>query len=113
MEHPVNVVSSGTGQLFRAAGGRQHGRQDLRLQSLGLHQGTFPNSADTLVCTSLPMPGCMSAHNSFVFPLLSFKAEESVDQLVYVCATDQEEVCNAAKQALLVLGNSINTHRLQ
>lgn len=49
----------------------------------------------------------MYTQYSFVFPLLSFKAEESIDQLVYVCATDQEEVCDAAKQALLVLGNSM------
>lgn len=53
------------------------------------------------------------AQYSFIFPLLSFKAEESIDQLVYVCATDQEEVRNAAKQALLVLGKNLCTHVLQ
>lgn len=56
---------------------------------------------------------CVYTQYSFIFPLLSFKAEESIDQLVYVCATDQEEVRDAAKQALLVLGNNVHTHVLQ
>lgn len=56
---------------------------------------------------------CMYTQYSFIFSLLSFKAEESIDQLVYVCATDQEEVRDAAKQALLVLGNNMFTHVLQ
>lgn len=41
-----------------------------------------------------------------VFHLLSFQAKESIDQLVYLCRTDKEEVRDAAKQALLVLGNN-------
>lgn len=40
------------------------------------------------------------------FNFLSFQAEESIDQLVYLCGTDKEEVRNAAKQTLLVLGNN-------
>lgn len=41
-----------------------------------------------------------------MFYLLSFQAKESIDQLVYLCRTDREEVRDAAKQALLVLGNN-------
>ncbi|XP_072554720.1 rho family-interacting cell polarization regulator 1 isoform X2 [Paramormyrops kingsleyae] len=37
--------------------------------------------------------------------LASLKAKESIDQLVYLCRTDKEEVRDAAKQALLVLGD--------
>lgn len=40
-----------------------------------------------------------------VFYLFSFQAKESIEQLVYICRTDKEEVRDAAKQALLVLGN--------
>ncbi len=41
-----------------------------------------------------------------VLYLLSFQAKESIDQLVYLCRTDKEEVRDAAKQTLLVLGNN-------
>ncbi|KAF0040466.1 hypothetical protein F2P81_006364 [Scophthalmus maximus] len=34
------------------------------------------------------------------------QAKESIDQLVYLCRTDKEEVRDAAKQTLLVLGNN-------
>ncbi|XP_048828312.1 rho family-interacting cell polarization regulator 1 isoform X3 [Brienomyrus brachyistius] len=37
--------------------------------------------------------------------LACLKAKESIDQLVYLCRTDKEEVRDAAKQALLVLGD--------
>lgn len=37
----------------------------------------------------------------------SFQAKESIDQLVYVCRTDKEEVREAAKQTLLVLGEAV------
>lgn len=37
------------------------------------------------------------------------QAKESIDQLVYVCRTDKEEVCEAAKQTLLVLGEAVFT----
>lgn len=46
---------------------------------------------------------------TYGFLLFSFQAKESIDQLVYLCRTDKEEVCDAAKQALLVLGNN-NLH---
>ncbi|KAM9808076.1 rho family-interacting cell polarization regulator 1 [Neosynchiropus ocellatus] len=36
--------------------------------------------------------------------LACLKAKESIDQLVYLCRTDKEEVRDAAKQALLTLG---------
>ncbi|KAM9854287.1 rho family-interacting cell polarization regulator 1 [Aulostomus maculatus] len=36
--------------------------------------------------------------------LACLKAKESIDQLVYLCQTDKDEVREAAKQALLVLG---------
>ncbi|KAM8861613.1 rho family-interacting cell polarization regulator 1 isoform 1-T1 [Synchiropus picturatus] len=36
--------------------------------------------------------------------LACLKAKESIDQLVYLCRTDKEEVRDAAKQALLALG---------
>lgn len=38
------------------------------------------------------------------------QAKESIEQLVYLCRTDKEDVREAAKQALLVLGRS--THCL-
>lgn len=34
------------------------------------------------------------------------QAKESIEQLVYLCRTDKEDVRDAAKQALLVLGES-------
>lgn len=40
--------------------------------------------------------------------LLSSQAKESIDQLVYLCRTDKDEVREAAKQALLMLGNGNN-----
>lgn len=43
-----------------------------------------------------------------VFDLLSLQAKESIDQLVYLCRTDKEEVRDAAKQALLMLGKNNN-----
>lgn len=36
--------------------------------------------------------------------LACLKAKESIDQLVYLCRSDKEDVRDAAKQALLVLG---------
>ena len=33
-----------------------------------------------------------------------FQAKEGIEQLVYLCRTDKDEVRDAAKQALLVLG---------
>uniref|UniRef100_A0AAQ5XTN5 FAM65 N-terminal domain-containing protein n=1 Tax=Amphiprion ocellaris TaxID=80972 RepID=A0AAQ5XTN5_AMPOC len=47
-------------------------------------------NVDTRVC------GCKA--------LACLKAKESIDQLVYLCRTDKEEVREAAKQTLLVLG---------
>lgn len=41
--------------------------------------------------------------DDFAFP--SFQANESIDQLVHLCRTDKEEVRDAAKQTLLLLGN--------
>lgn len=35
-----------------------------------------------------------------------YQAKESIEQLVYLCRTDKEDVREAAKQALLVLGRS-------
>lgn len=40
-----------------------------------------------------------------------FQAKESIDQLVYVCRTDKEEVREAAKQTLLLLGEAALHHR--
>lgn len=39
------------------------------------------------------------------------QAKESIEQLVYVCRTDKEDVREAAKQTLLVLGEvfTLNT----
>lgn len=37
------------------------------------------------------------------------QAKESIEQLVYLCRTDKEDVRDAAKQALLVLGTSEQT----
>lgn len=39
------------------------------------------------------------------------QAKESIEQLVYLCRTDKEDVRDAAKQALLVLGTSEQTQK--
>lgn len=63
------------------------------------------------VCTLYAL--CLECiiQNAFVtvFILLLFQAKESIDQLVYLCRADKEEVRDAAKQTLLVLGNN-NLH---
>lgn len=41
---------------------------------------------------------------SFTPENLYLQAKESIEQLVYLCQTDKEDVRDAAKQALLVLG---------
>lgn len=42
----------------------------------------------------------------FLLMILVCQAKESIEQLVYLCRTDKEDVREAAKQALLVLGRS-------
>lgn len=41
-----------------------------------------------------------------LFMVFVYQAKESIEQLVYLCRTDKEDVREAAKQALLVLGRS-------
>lgn len=73
----------------------------MRVQGASLSQGTFARIGtiptvvsrlrlDWFICASFGV----------------FQAKESIEQLVYVCRTDKEEVREAAKQALLVLGEA-------
>lgn len=77
------------------------------------HGDLLHTSVSTQYMITIPR-ACVRAQCSFCFTFsFSFKAEESIDQLVYICATDQEEVRTAAKQALLVLGKNHNEQVLQ
>lgn len=75
-------------------------------------------NVDTRVCAckalaclrvGLPVPSARlrSVSSHHIYTCVSFgiiQAKESIDQLVYVCRTDKEDVREAAKQTLLVLG---------
>lgn len=76
------------------------------------------DSVDTRVCAckalgclkvrlTVPSARLRSTTPQRIYTCVSFgiiQAKESIDQLVYVCRTDKEDVREAAKQTLLVLG---------
>lgn len=95
------LTPPGFGGLFGAAGARQRGHQGVRVQGASLPQGTFASPVSPACGQSRRIHTCLSSG--------IIQAKESIDQLVYVCRTDKEDVREAAKQALLVLGELFNS----
>ncbi|XP_056137267.1 rho family-interacting cell polarization regulator 1 isoform X2 [Lampris incognitus] len=87
LKDPRGKVSASASSLLRSLADNPRHRERALVSCLELLE---EESVDTRVC------GCKA--------LACLKAKESIDQLVYLCRTDKEEVRDAAKQALLVLG---------
>ncbi|TRY65526.1 hypothetical protein DNTS_029110 [Danionella cerebrum] len=85
LRDPRGKVCSAASSLLRSLADRH--RERALVSCLELLED---ESAETRVC------GCKA--------LACLKAKESIEQLVYLCRTDKEDVRDAAKQALLVLG---------
>ncbi|XP_047451640.1 rho family-interacting cell polarization regulator 1 isoform X2 [Mugil cephalus] len=80
-------VSASASSVLRGLAAQPGQREQALVSCLELLED---ENVDTRVC------GCKA--------LACLKAKESIDQLVYLCQTDKEEVRDAAKQTLLVLG---------
>ncbi|XP_058244535.1 rho family-interacting cell polarization regulator 1 isoform X1 [Hemibagrus wyckioides] len=80
-------VCSSASALLRSLAEQPRHRERALVSCLELLED---ESVETRVC------GCKA--------LACLKAKESIEQLVYLCRTDKEDVRDAAKQALLVLG---------
>ncbi|XP_034735686.1 rho family-interacting cell polarization regulator 1 [Etheostoma cragini] len=80
-------VSASASSVLRSLAAQPRQREPALVSCLELLED---ENVDTRVC------GCKA--------LACLKAKESIDQLVYLCRTDKDEVRDAAKQALLVLG---------
>uniref|UniRef100_UPI0037E78E9E rho family-interacting cell polarization regulator 1 n=1 Tax=Semicossyphus pulcher TaxID=241346 RepID=UPI0037E78E9E len=87
LKDPRGKVSASASSVLRSLNAQPRQREQALVICLELLEDL---SVDTRVC------GCKA--------LACLKAKESIDQLVYLCRTDKEEVRDAAKQALLVLG---------
>uniref|UniRef100_UPI003AAED331 rho family-interacting cell polarization regulator 1 n=1 Tax=Centroberyx gerrardi TaxID=166262 RepID=UPI003AAED331 len=87
LKDPRGKVSASASSLLRSLADQPRHRERALVSCLELLED---ESVETRVC------GCKA--------LACLKAKESIDQLVYLCRTDKEEVRDAAKQALLVLG---------
>ncbi|KAL0968155.1 hypothetical protein UPYG_G00263110 [Umbra pygmaea] len=87
LRDPRGKVSASASSLLRSLADQPRHRERALVSCLELLES---ESVDTRVC------GCKA--------LACLKAKESIDQLVYICRSDKEEVRDAAKQALLVLG---------
>uniref|UniRef100_A0A665UXE9 RHO family interacting cell polarization regulator 1 n=1 Tax=Echeneis naucrates TaxID=173247 RepID=A0A665UXE9_ECHNA len=87
LKDPRGKVSASASSVLRSIAAHPRQREQALVICLELLEDS---SMDTRVC------GCKA--------LACLKAKESIDQLVYLCRTDKEEVRDAAKQALLVLG---------
>ncbi|XP_076589432.1 rho family-interacting cell polarization regulator 1 isoform X2 [Chaetodon auriga] len=87
LKDPRGKVSASASSVLRSLAAQPRHREQALVSCLELLED---ESVDTRVC------GCKA--------LACLKAKESIDQLVYLCRTDKEEVRDAAKQALLVLG---------
>uniref|UniRef100_A0A3B4WDN3 RHO family interacting cell polarization regulator 1 n=1 Tax=Seriola lalandi dorsalis TaxID=1841481 RepID=A0A3B4WDN3_SERLL len=87
LKDPRGKVSASASSVLRSLAAQPRQREQALVSCLELLED---QSVDTRVC------GCKA--------LACLKAKESIDQLVYLCRTDKEEVRDAAKQALLVLG---------
>ncbi|XP_070827681.1 rho family-interacting cell polarization regulator 1 isoform X3 [Chaetodon trifascialis] len=86
LKDPRGKVSASASSVLRSLAAQPRHREQALVSCLELLED---ESVDTRVC------GCKA--------LACLKAKESIDQLVYLCRTDKEEVRDAAKQALLVL----------
>ncbi|XP_039989913.1 rho family-interacting cell polarization regulator 1 isoform X2 [Xiphias gladius] len=87
LKDPRGKVSASASSVLRSLAAQPRQREQALVSCLELLED---GNVDTRVC------GCKA--------LACLKAKESIDQLVYLCRTDREEVRDAAKQALLVLG---------
>ncbi|XP_056908274.1 rho family-interacting cell polarization regulator 1 isoform X1 [Takifugu flavidus] len=87
LKDPRGKVSASASSVLRGLSAQPRQREQALVSCLELLEH---DSVDTRVCA------CKA--------LACLRAKESIDQLVYVCRTDKEDVREAAKQALLVLG---------
>uniref|UniRef100_A0A3Q3JJW2 FAM65 N-terminal domain-containing protein n=1 Tax=Monopterus albus TaxID=43700 RepID=A0A3Q3JJW2_MONAL len=87
LKDPRGKVSASASSVLRGLAAQPRQREQALVSCLELLED---ENVDIRVC------GCKA--------LACLKAKESIDQLVYLCQTDKEEVRDAAKQALLVLG---------
>ncbi|XP_035859104.1 rho family-interacting cell polarization regulator 1 isoform X2 [Sander lucioperca] len=87
LKDPRGKVSASASSVLRSLTAQPRQREQALVSCLELLED---ENVDTRVC------GCKA--------LACLKAKESIDQLVYLCRTDKDEVRDAAKQALLVLG---------
>ncbi|XP_072550752.1 rho family-interacting cell polarization regulator 1 isoform X2 [Salminus brasiliensis] len=87
LRDPRGKVCSSASSLLRSLAEQPRHRERALVSCLELLED---ESVETRVC------GCKA--------LAFLKAKESIEQLVYLCRTDKEDVRDAAKQALLVLG---------
>ncbi|KAK5867975.1 hypothetical protein PBY51_012426 [Eleginops maclovinus] len=87
LKDPRGKVSASASSVLRSLAVQPRQREQALVSCLELLED---EQSDTRVC------GCKA--------LACLKAKESIDQLVYLCRTDKDEVRDAAKQALLVLG---------
>ncbi|XP_030282155.1 rho family-interacting cell polarization regulator 1 isoform X2 [Sparus aurata] len=87
LKDPRGKVSASASSALRSLAAQPRQREQALVSCLELLED---ENVDTRVC------GCKA--------LACLKAKESIEQLVYLCRTDKEEVRDAAKQALLVLG---------
>ncbi|XP_032380188.1 rho family-interacting cell polarization regulator 1 [Etheostoma spectabile] len=87
LKDPRAKVSASASSVLRSLAAQPRQREPALVNCLELLED---ENVDTRVC------GCKA--------LACLKAKESIDQLVYLCRTDKDEVRDAAKQALLVLG---------
>uniref|UniRef100_A0A7N6AZ43 FAM65 N-terminal domain-containing protein n=1 Tax=Anabas testudineus TaxID=64144 RepID=A0A7N6AZ43_ANATE len=87
MKDSRSKVSASASSVLRSLATQPRQREQALVSCLELLED---ENLDTRVC------GCKA--------LACLKAKESIDQLVYLCRTDKDEVRDAAKQALLMLG---------
>uniref|UniRef100_A0A3Q0SRF2 RHO family interacting cell polarization regulator 1 n=1 Tax=Amphilophus citrinellus TaxID=61819 RepID=A0A3Q0SRF2_AMPCI len=87
LKDPRGKVSASASSVLRSLAAQPRQRKQALVSCLELLED---ENVENRVC------GCKA--------LACLKAKESIDQLVYLCRADKEEVRNAAKQTLLVLG---------
>uniref|UniRef100_A0A3Q4GZL9 RHO family interacting cell polarization regulator 1 n=3 Tax=Neolamprologus brichardi TaxID=32507 RepID=A0A3Q4GZL9_NEOBR len=87
LKDPRGKVSASASSVLRSLAAQARQRKQALVSCLELLED---ENVDNRVC------GCKA--------LACLKAKESIDQLVYLCRADKEEVRDAAKQTLLVLG---------
>ncbi|KAK2841788.1 hypothetical protein Q5P01_011988 [Channa striata] len=87
LNDPRGKVSASASSVLRSLAVQPKQREQAVVSCLELLED---KNVDSRVC------GCKA--------LACLKAKESIDQLVYLCQTDKDEVRDAAKQALLMLG---------